>query len=267
MAKVTRFWTPLLILVIILFVLSCGCSVAQDCGGGMGGSSFSSAGDYTGDDCSQASALTIAGPDEVTRPTNPANPTYYAASGGLGPYGWEVAGSGTFIDQETGQLTLGAAACGSFTVTVTDFCGTTASKTGRAAGDDPNNTAGVWSSSPETFCVVHATEVCGSCSSGYCYLDAFYAGGYYYYVTTYSGSRRIHTRCINGMTTNWCYMGVGQYSDTQAISLVIEHTADCSTACGGITTVSTFNNEYPEFSFVTYYGVPVDETIAVWTCY
>lgn len=77
-------------------------------------------------DCETAPEVTLSGSEAVTRPGG----YQYTAEGGFEPYTWQISGTGAGID-DTGYVTLNAGACGSFTVTVTDGCGQSASMDAR----------------------------------------------------------------------------------------------------------------------------------------
>lgn len=127
-------------------------------------------------DCDGAPDLTISGSDAVTRPGG----YQYSASGGLQPYTWNVSGTGASID-DSGFLTLDESACGSFTVTVTDSCGMSASIDARVtnAGSWYGGTFGDPSCSCqqsggyEGFCSI--SYVSGK--HGYCVRGACFGGG------------------------------------------------------------------------------------------
>jgi hypothetical protein len=140
MKKIRVLAVAHLIMTIFVCLLTCGHSEAQDCGSGMGGSSFTGPGEYLGDDCSSVLPLSIAGSGAVSKPTDPQNPPQYSASGGIGPYTWAISGVGASMNQQTGQLSLSDSACGPFTIVATDSCGATAFLTGRVS----NNNAGRW---------------------------------------------------------------------------------------------------------------------------
>lgn len=96
--------------------------------------------------CSEAPELLLTGPDNTTSP----GAVQYVATGGFLPYVWDVTGTGATIDQ-TGMVTLSGGACGSFTVTVTDACGITASISARITNH------GQWVQ----------TEYCKACGGAY----------------------------------------------------------------------------------------------------
>lgn len=73
-------------------------------------------------DCETAEELTLTGSETATKPGG----YQFTAEGGFSPYTWSVSGTGVTVD-DTGYVTLDGNACGSFTVTVTDGCGKTAS--------------------------------------------------------------------------------------------------------------------------------------------
>lgn len=89
--------------------------------------------------------LSIQGPVSIRRQPEPpgTRPEYpYTASGGVLPYAWTIS-SGATIDRATGLVTLSSGACGTVTITVTDSCGMTKSKTVRIED------AGRWVYCPE----------------------------------------------------------------------------------------------------------------------
>lgn len=133
MVKIRRLIIVLLILPFIVCFLT-NAYVASDCGDG-GGSTFP--GEYTDlpdSDCSSAvtgheANTAITGPDTAIAPGG----YQYSASGGTSPYTFSVSGSGATVSSTgiTGIVTLSGAACGAYTVTVTDACGSTASVSAR----------------------------------------------------------------------------------------------------------------------------------------
>ena len=129
MAKATKPRVMLLILPALLWLLICGRAPARDCADGMGGSGFSSPGEYNGDDCSNAPPLSITGPDGADGGLSVPGEYLYTASGGLSPYSWSTDGTqrqtGISINQN-GLVRLQSEACGSFIVTVTESCGNSA---------------------------------------------------------------------------------------------------------------------------------------------
>jgi len=141
MTETTKLRAMVLIIpALLLLLLICNPSAAQDCASGTAGNTFSTPGEYSGEDCSQASALTVTSSgDAFERPGSMA----FSSSGAVGWLTWSVEGteqqSGASIDQQ-GNLSLDSAACGSYTVTVTDACQRTASKTIRTSNED----AGEW---------------------------------------------------------------------------------------------------------------------------
>jgi len=74
MAKARKLRAMVLILSALLMLLICSPSAAQDCAPGTAGNTLSTPGDYTGDDCSQASALTVTSSgDALERPGSMGN--------------------------------------------------------------------------------------------------------------------------------------------------------------------------------------------------
>ncbi len=84
-------------------------------------------------ECERAPELILSGSDAVTRPGG----YQYVAEGGFQPYTWEITGTGVSID-DSGYVTLDVTACGTFTVTVKDACGSSASMGARVTN------AGKW---------------------------------------------------------------------------------------------------------------------------
>ena len=113
-------------------------------------------------------APVITGPDEAWRPdaTHPA-PQYanFQASSpccGQG-FTWTITGNDVSIDPSTGVVTVGANACGSFTVTATDACGYSAGKGARVAN------AGHWSIIDRENDCGYSTRPCDICGPGLVY--------------------------------------------------------------------------------------------------
>lgn len=102
-------------------------------------------------DCENAEDLSLSGTQEMTQPGGAS----YAASGGLSPYSWDVSGTGATID-DSGYVTLDDSACGTFTVTVTDSCGSTAEMSCRVTN------AGTWEVSADCQYsgYAHSRSVC-----------------------------------------------------------------------------------------------------------
>ena len=97
-------------------------------------------------DCAVVDPLSVSGSDTVTAPGGYS----YSASGGLAPYTWSVTGTGASVDQN-GFVTLAGDACGAYTVTCTDACGSSASVSVRISN------CGSWHASGSTCegdCVV-----------------------------------------------------------------------------------------------------------------
>jgi hypothetical protein len=114
-----------------MFPLANAQEVSRDCGGGDcgGGSTIPdnltfSPGFHPGV-CPGKEPI-ISGPDAVVSNSG----TQYTAIGGMGKKTWSVTGTGASIS-DSGYLTLSAAACGGFLVTVTDTCGQSATLRGR----------------------------------------------------------------------------------------------------------------------------------------
>jgi hypothetical protein len=82
----------------------------------------------------------ITGPDEVSRSTTPQDFSYGASSAccNQGNVAWTITGNNVSINPSTGVVTVAPNACGAFTVTATDACYHSASKTIRIAN------AGYW---------------------------------------------------------------------------------------------------------------------------
>jgi hypothetical protein len=76
--------------------------------------------------CEDVEALSLTGSETVTKP----GASQFTASGGMLPYTWAVEGTGVTISED-GLVTAGDDACGSFTATVTDKCGQTATMDAR----------------------------------------------------------------------------------------------------------------------------------------
>jgi hypothetical protein len=106
-------------------------------------------------DCETAEPLSLSGPPSVTKPGS----YQYSATGGLGDKTWSVSGTGATID-ESGMVSLSEEACGSFTVSVTDKCGRTASSACMVS----NN--GHWVSQGRSCSAWDGDNWMGSCQSG-----------------------------------------------------------------------------------------------------
>jgi hypothetical protein len=113
-------------------------------------------------DCTTADPVVVSGSDAITSSSS----TQYTASGGIGPYTWDVSGEGATID-ETGRVTLGEDACGGFTVTATDTCGTSDSLSARVTD------RGMWG--PESvICEPPTTWDCSTWGGSDCIIEATY---------------------------------------------------------------------------------------------
>jgi len=108
-------------------------------------------------DCATAEPITIEGDDAVVQP----GAVTFTASGGMGAVSWSVAGTesqgGASIGQD-GTLELGESACGSYTITATDICGNTATKTVRISN------GGKWVRVSSCSCEIVCTGFCNAYS-------------------------------------------------------------------------------------------------------
>ena len=130
MAISRHFISVLLTFGIILCPLM-AISAGPDCGDGSSGRGSSTPGDFS----YPASWVHcwISGPTTVTSPTAPGQCLEFVISGGCGQVTWQIAGSenqgGASVDSASGCVTLAGSACGNYTVSGTDQCNNTVSRT------------------------------------------------------------------------------------------------------------------------------------------
>ncbi len=159
----------------------------------------------------KAAKLAVSGPDAVTKPGG----WQYTASGGFGELSWSISGTGASIDQD-GFVTLVESACGSYTVTVEDESGQTASMDVRITN------AGKWvvilyrvCKSPEITCSMTHSD----CST---LMSSVSLGSGYYYEGKYR-AQRWNVR----LRVDPCNQPCGSRDMSYCISSILANKANC----------------------------------------